>query len=273
VDKRSDPTRTLRLLWRDTVRPPRQRGPKPGIDVGQIVAAGIEIADAEGIAALGMRRVAERLGIGTMSLYTYVAGKGDLVDAMIDASYAEAVPRDGTVPRDDASGASSGSAAKLSTQVRGWRQRLERVARENWQLFQHHPWLLDVPRTRSLVGPNTIAKYESELAAIDGIGLTDGEMDAVLNLVITHAEGAARRSFEATRTERESGMTDLEWWEQVGPLLYELTDAESYPTASRVGAAVGAAHQAASAPAHDFEFGLRRVLDGVAQLVIARNDA
>jgi AcrR family transcriptional regulator len=67
----------------------RTRGPKPGLTVERIVRAAIEVADAEGLAALSMRRVADQLGVGTMSLYTYVPGKAELIDVMLDAVHAE----------------------------------------------------------------------------------------------------------------------------------------------------------------------------------------
>ncbi len=59
------------------------------------MAAAIELADAEGLGALSMRRVAERLGVGTMSLYTYVPGKAELLDVMLDTVLAEVARPDG----------------------------------------------------------------------------------------------------------------------------------------------------------------------------------
>ena len=82
-----DPKRTMALLWGIGKKP--TRGPKPGLSVGRIVGAAIEVADAEGLAALSMRRVADRLGIGTMSLYTYVPGKAELIDVMLDTVLGE----------------------------------------------------------------------------------------------------------------------------------------------------------------------------------------
>src|SRR5216117_1909772 len=83
---RGDPIRSMELLWRDAAAPARGRGPKPGLTVDRIVAAATELADGDGLAALSMRRVAERLGVGTMSLYTYVPSKADLIDVMYDAA-------------------------------------------------------------------------------------------------------------------------------------------------------------------------------------------
>ena len=110
---RGDPARSLELLWGARRTP--TRGPKPGLSVERIVYAAIELADAEGLAALSMRRVAERLGVGTMSLYTYVPGKAELLDVMVDTVYGELSTQDG----DEAD----------------WRARVEQVARANWALL------------------------------------------------------------------------------------------------------------------------------------------
>ena len=103
-----------------------------------------------------MRKVAERLGVGTMSLYTYVPGKAELLDLMVDASVGPSTTVDGR-----------------------WRERLEQIAREQWERYHRHPWLLEITMVRPVLGPNVTARYEHELQAIDGIGLTDIEMDAV----------------------------------------------------------------------------------------------
>jgi AcrR family transcriptional regulator len=244
-----DPTRTMALLWGTGKKP--TRGPKPALSVERIVGAAIEVADKDGLAALSMRRVADRLGIGTMSLYTYVPGKAELLDVMLDAVLGEA-----EVP-DDAAG--------------GWRERLEAVARENWALFHRHPWVLQVATVnRPPLGPNVIAKYDRELRAVDGIGLTDVEMDSVLALVLEHVQGAARRSVEVSQAEQRTGMTDDEWWLANEPLLEKVFDPDRYPTASRVGPAAATAYGAAYAPEHAFEFGLERILDGIEAFIGAR---
>ena len=84
-----DRARTMELLWGVQKKP--SRGPKPSMSVGRIVRAAIEIADAEGLGALSMGRVAEELGFTTMSLYRYVPGKAELIDVMLDSVMGEAV--------------------------------------------------------------------------------------------------------------------------------------------------------------------------------------
>jgi AcrR family transcriptional regulator len=245
---RGDPARTMALLWR-THEPPA-RGPKPGLNVDRIVRAAIEIADAEGLAALSMRRVADRLGVGTMSLYTYVPGKAELIDLMLDMIYGETA----RPPRVDG----------------GWRGALEQVARENWALCHRHPWMLYVSIGRPLAGPHETAKYDHELRAVDGVGLSDVEMDAALRLVLGHVHAAARSSIEKAGVEHASGMTDAQWWRKHAPLLEKVVDAGRYPIAARVGEAVGVEFDAAFSPEYAFEFGLQRILDGIEALIQTR---
>ncbi|MCY1076982.1 TetR/AcrR family transcriptional regulator [Archangium lansingense] len=239
----------MELLWGLQERP--KRGPKPRLTVEQLVQAAIGVADAEGLAALSMRRVADQLGVAPMSLYTYVPSKAELIDVMLDTVY--------------------GEQARPENVAGDWRARLEQIARENWALYHRHPWVLQIATIRPVMGPNLIAKYDYELSAVSGIGLTEVEMDSVVSLVNGHVEGAARRAVEAAQAEQHTGMTDAQWWEAHAPLLEKVLDASRYPTAARVGAAAGAAYGAAHDPAHDFEFGLQRVLDGLAVFIQARS--
>ena len=244
---RGDPQRSLDLLW-GTAKPPT-RGPKPGLSVEQIVRAAIEVADAEGLAALSMRRVADRLGVGAMSLYTYVPGKTELLDVMMDTVLAEeALP-------DAATG--------------DWRARLELHARENWALYRRHPWALQVSGVRGLQGPNEMARYEAALASVAGLGLSGREIVAVVSLVGGYVRGAALAAAEAALIAQQSGETDEEWWAAHEPLLDKYFDAARYPTAVAVHAMGGFDRPEGDLDYHlqhavnDFEFGLQRVLDGI----------
>ncbi|WP_020673481.1 TetR/AcrR family transcriptional regulator [Amycolatopsis nigrescens] len=245
-----DPKRTLELLWGLQERP--SRGPKARLTVPEITATAVKLADADGFAALSMRRMAEQLGVSTMSLYTYVPSKAELLDLMVDAVYGEtARPEPEEVPG-------------------GWRGRLEQIARENATLYHRHPWLLQVAISRPNLGPNQVKKYEYELGAVDGIGLTDLEMDAVLTLITGYVNGAVRGAIEAAQAEQRTGMTDLQWWEAHLPILEQVIDEAAYPLSTRVGNAAGEAYNAAYAPDQAFEFGLARVLDGIETLVRSR---
>jgi AcrR family transcriptional regulator len=250
-----DPARSLALLWRDRARP--AKAGRSGLTVDKIVAAAIELADAEGLTALSMRRVADQLGVGAMSLYTHIPGKAELIDLMLDTVIGETVVTDpdGKPP------------TRQPADPAGWRARLEAVARANLALTVAHPWMLNVAISRPTLGPNIMAKYEQDLWAIEGIGLTDLEMDSVITLIADFVHGAARGAVDASRAEAQTGMSDEQWWTTYAPLLEQVMDSSRYPLAGRVGSASGEANNAPSNPAQAFEFGLQRVLDGIELLI------
>jgi AcrR family transcriptional regulator len=229
-----------------------KRGPRPKLRMADVVGTAIAIADRSGLAALSMRRLAEEVGVTAMSLYTYVPGKGELLDLMTDAVCAEtARPEPGDLT---------------------WRDRLIQIARENWALYHRHPWLLQVATSRPVLGPNRVAKYDYELRAVDGTGLTDVEMDMTVALLGDYVHGSVRAAINHAQAEQQTGMSENEWWSTYAPLLEKVFDAERFPTATRVGAAAGEEFQAAVAPQRTFEFGLERLLDGVAALIATRQD-
>jgi len=215
-----DPARSLALLWGSHTKPGRS-----GLTVRAIVDAAIELADGGGLEALSMRMVAERLKVGTMSLYTHVPGKGELTDLMFDRVYGDLYA----------------DVDEPSRQPGGWRGALEFIAHRNWDVLTAHPWIHEVPTMRTALGPNITAKYEAELRPLDGLGLTDVEMDSALTLVLTHVQGTARAGAEQLRTQRDSGLTDEEWWRQISPTLTHVMSgsAKHFPVAGRVGTAVG----------------------------------
>jgi AcrR family transcriptional regulator len=215
------------------------------------VAAAISLADAAGLGAVTMRRLARTLGVAPMTLYTYVPGKRELLDLMLDQvyrqmPYPEAAPADGRIP---------------------WRARLEAVAAANRALFAAHPWAATVSTVRPPLGPGLLAKYERELRAFDGLGLDDVARDDALTFLLGFVRGAALAGAEARATVRDSAMSDRRWWEANAPLLARMADAAAYPTATRVGSAAGDAHGAAFSPEHAYAFGLQRVLDGLGALI------
>jgi AcrR family transcriptional regulator len=244
-----DPARTLQLLWRDPAAVPRH-GPRQGLSIDAVVDTATELADAEGLDAVTMRRVAQELSVVPMTLYTYVPGKAELLDLMLDAAYAR-------MTRADSSG-------------RPWRQRLAAVAAENWDLFEAHPWAAAVSTIRPPLGPGQMAKYEHELSAFSGLGLDDVTVDDCLTCLLTFVQASAAAAADARAGQRDSAMDDEQWWAANAPLLGRVFDERAYPTAARVGAAAGAAHGSAYNPGHAYDFGLQRVLDGLAALIDGR---
>lgn len=245
-----DPARTLRLLWRHSVpEPPSARGPRQGLSVDAVVDAAVALADREGLGAVTMRRVAQALGVAAMTLYTYVPGREELLDLMLDAVYAQ-------MP--DVGGAGD-----------DWRRQVRALAEANRLLLERHPWVAEVDTTRPALGPGAIGKYDRELRAFEGHGLDDVTMDAALAWVLAFVQGWARTALASARVQRETARTEEQWWAAAGPVLAQVMTPAAYPLAVRVGGAAGQAHAAAWEAGHAFDFGLERVLDGLAPLFAA----
>ncbi len=241
-----EPDRVLPLLWRHASPSPEQaaprRGPRQRLTVDDVVDAAIEIADRDGLAALAMRGLAQHLGIGAMTLYTYVPNRTDLIVLMVD----------------QATGRTT-----LPAHADDLRERLEQVARVQYEDCRRHPWLLEVTGVRAYLGPHMADRYEWQLGAVEGIGLDDIEMDQTVTLLATFGTGVARAEQAVRHAERETGMTDAVWWEANYEALGEVMAGRDYPLAGRVGTAAGEAYQAASDPGRELEFGLARIIDGV----------
>jgi AcrR family transcriptional regulator len=248
---RGDPRRSMALLWRRRREP--TRGPKPTLTVEQIIAAAVEIADAEGLAAVTIRRVAQRLNVGAMTLYTYIPGKAELLDIMLDEVYGESLAD--MVDRRD------------------WRTRLEVRARRDWERYQNHPWMLQISEARSLLGPNEIALYESALASVSGLGLTGREMISIVSLVTSYVRGAAQVAVDAAGVGEKTGVSDDQWWAERAPILDEYYDLTRYPTLASIDLEDGLDEPLDGAQYHlqlaieSFVLGLQRVLDVIGTFI------
>ena len=143
------------------------------------------------------------------------------------------------------------------------------MAAENWDLFEAHPWAAVVSTVRPPLGPGQMAKYEHELSAFSGAELDDATVDDCLTCLLTFVQASAAAD-DAGAGQRDSAMDDEQWWAANAPLLARVFDERAYPTVARVGAAAGAAHGSAYNPGHAYDFGLQRVLDGLAALIDGR---
>ena len=241
-----DPLKSLQLLWGRTSA--GKRGPKSKVSLGDLVAAAIAIADAEGIDAVSTRRVAEAVGISPMSFYTHIPDKSVLIDLMIDA-VAGGSP-DTERPQFDPA---------------HWRDNITMVANAYRDFYLQHPWALQVGTHRPVLGPNTLRAYEAILSAVDGLGLDEVEMDMTVSLVTSYVFGAVRDQARAAQVKQQTGMSDDEWWYAIAPFL-ETVDFTPYPVASRIGPVVGELYGLGD-PDRAFQFGLARLLDGLAVLL------
>lgn len=244
-----EPSATLALLWGEPGRARSRKGPARSVSVTQVVGAAIALADDEGLDAVTMRAVAERVGISPMSVYTYVPGKPELLDLMVDALYA-------------------GMSRPAWDDEQAWRERLTSVAEANRDLLATHPWLTEIAAlSRPPLGPGLMAKYEHELAAFDDTPLSDVEVDAALTHLLGFVQSHCRSAHDAARATTDSAMSDAEWWEANQPILAKALDPQRYPRAVRIGAAAGEEHGSAWSTEHAWAFGLARTLDGLAVLV------
>lgn len=229
---------SVELLW--GVREPASRGPRPGLTIERIARTAMDIADAEGLPAVSMQRVAGQLDFTKMALYRYVAGKAELCAVMIEAAVGE--------PPD------------LSSVAGGWRFELEEFARQLSAAWHRHPWLPWATVGDRVMGPNEVGWIERGVGALDGTGLDGAErMDAVF-VICGHIRN--------TQSMTTAGTQPWTTGKQFSPIMQELLHrhGDRYPALT---SAVGAA---AADTSHDNgrEFGLRRILDGLEILIAER---
>lgn len=236
--------RSLELVWGEAIRP--ARGPKPSLTVERIVTAAIAVADRDGIDGLSMRRVAAELGVGTMTLYRYVPGKAELVTLMLDRI-------------------SQPDPADLTATVDDWRRVLDRGARRAYRIYLDHPWVLQVNWSRPILGPNALANMEVFMRAMADLGLTDQEKVSVVMTIDGFVVGQARQRIQYETLTNENGLSDDEFWATQYPYLERAMRSGRYP-------AMAALSRNAFSLGWDetFDFGLARLLDGVAALVESR---
>lgn len=216
------------------------RGPKPGLTLARIVNAGIKVARRDGIGALSMARVAGELGVGTMSLYRYVAAKDELLTLMVDTALG---PPPGAAPVDH-----------------DWRAGLRHWAVGIRDAYRRHPWALRVPISAPPLGPNNVAWLENALGALADTPLSEQDKLSTVLLI----SGFVRN--EATLTaDFAVGARGEPVMPGYGAILSRLTDSAQFPALHRA-IASGALDDDDDLEA-EFEFGLERILDGVEVLI------
>ncbi len=232
------PSGEHRTIWQRIERP--ARGPRPTLTHARIAEAAVELADAEGLDAVSMRRLAERLGVATMALYRYVAGKSDVFELMLDAVVGEiALPADA-----------------------GWRAVTRAAAQQVREAGLRHPWLMEVfVRTPDAMTPHLLALVERSLASLDGLGLDVDAMMAVFGTVNAFARGATAAEVAQAEANRRRGWnSDKEARRALLPQIRWLMETGDYPTVTRY--VLDGSNE--DDPKWQFEFGLECVLDGIA---------
>ncbi|MET9284560.1 TetR/AcrR family transcriptional regulator [Nocardia beijingensis] len=219
------------LVW-ERPEPPNRPVPAP-LSRERIVRAAIRLADADGLEAVSLRKVAAALDVGPMRLYGYIATKDELLDLMVDAVYAEIRP--------------TGNSR---------REVLRSVAETTRQAVHQHEWLADLLGGRPQLGPNALARGEAVIAALDGV-----DVDIVMPVVTAvdaYVIGAVRREIAERRAERATGMDERQWQAAYGPYLERAFATGRYPALATV--IRDAAHLDAD---QTFQTGLDFLLDGI----------
>jgi AcrR family transcriptional regulator len=213
---------------------PGKRGPKAALNLDQIADAAIAIADAEGIAAVSMQRVAAGLGYTKMSLYRYLPGKAEMVALMVERALTAAP----ALPSGD-----------LRAALGEWARGLLRG-------FIQHPWTLAATVGPRLIGPNELGWMESALRALAGTPLTGGERLDVMVVLVGHARMLAEQAVARLSESELSGA--------MAAVLAVRGDEFPELAAAVASAAAGDGQDQA------FDFGLERILDGVEALIRSR---
>ncbi|MFF3740586.1 TetR/AcrR family transcriptional regulator [Streptomyces sp. NPDC002566] len=219
------------LVWE---RPEPPNRPVPAaLSRERIVRAAIRLADADGLDAVSLRKIAGTLDVRPMRLYGYIVGKEELLDLMVDAAYAEIRPVGD-----------------------GWREVLRSLAEATRHAVHEHEWLADLLGGRPQLGPHALASGESVMAA-----LGDVDVDAVMPVVAAvnaYVIGAVRREIAERRAERATGMDEKRWQASLGPYLERTFATGRFPALATV--VRDAAHHDAD---HTFRMGLDFLLDGI----------
>ncbi|WP_405150017.1 TetR/AcrR family transcriptional regulator [Sphaerisporangium sp. NBC_01403] len=239
---------TLQVLWGRSPR--RTRGPAQALSLERIVATAIDIADADGMSALSMARIAERLGCATMSLYRHVASKDELLAFMMDAA--------------------PGPPPVFDTAPSDWRAALSGWAVELLGVYHRHPWILQVTH-RPPLDPGQLAWMDAGLRTFGGTALRPHDKMSVMLLVMHYVRGVAQLSASALHAGPDAGGEDV--MSGYGETLARLVDAERFPALAEIvtyGVLDDDAGQQEADPLADFRSGLERILDGVDVLVRER---
>lgn len=231
VKHMDSPPKWVRWMWE--ADPAGSTSERSGLSVGKIVHAGIQLADAEGLEGVSVRKLAQQLGTSTMATYRHVDSREDIITAMVDVAF-------GPPPR----------AAILSGP---WADGIRRWAHALHTRYDAHPWLLHAPMQGMPVGPNRLRWMEAILHVLARAGLDlQDQLDAAL-LIDGHVRSIATLNQSRQFTEQSAHTNAPTAW------LLDYLEADGLNSMAQVFRA-GALNDAQGP---DINYGLDRIIAGI----------
>lgn len=163
---------------------------RPRLSREEIVDAAIAIADTEGADALSMRRIAQVLRAGTMSLYWHVPSKEHLLDLMRDMLMAE---------------------VEVPAPTGDWQADLRAFAMNYRGMLRKHLWLMDFVGGRPPLGPTTLLNFEAMLATLDVLPVDSAAQLRILDSVNTYVSGAVLREAQELRAHQAERQAEADY--------------------------------------------------------------
>ncbi len=191
ADKPRDPV--LDSVWLAERRPASAQASPLSREA--IVAAAVEALDADGLAALSMRKIATRLGVAPMSLYWHVPTKDAVLELALDQVLGEV------------------GAPDLD---RAWTDEVRVLMGRFRLLFHRHPWLPEVQGRYPNIGPNAVGLAESMFTVLHGTGLSLVEASRAGSTVISYVVGFASAEVRWQEETSAAKTPDQQW---VGALV------------------------------------------------------
>ena len=218
---------------------PQQR--RGSVTRDHVVAAAVDLADAAGVGALTMRALADALGVAPMSLYHHVPNKEAILDAVVDAVFAEV---EAPVPG------------------RPWRAELRRRSASLRAALGRHPWALALMEFRSSPGPATLRHHDAVLGTLRAGGFDLPATAHAYAVLDAFVYGFALQ--EAMLPISRDGETPADLVEQAAQDLAPALEAGGMAHLAEF--VTGHALRPGYSFAASFEVGLELVLDGLERL-------
>lgn len=240
-----DPER-IAAIWGHSRR--GTRGPRSSLTLEQVARAAIDLADAEGLESVSMKRLAERLQVGTMTLYTYVPDKATLLLVMLDRAVSEVDLPEGVVD---------------------WQQHLRHCATALLDVYRRHTWMMQITVDGPPLAPSQMRYLESVLRALQPTGISPEESIDIAMSVSYYVLGAAKLTSGILQAEEAAGLSAEQSHAERVEAFSSVLDPAEFPMVLQVMTSP-AAEPRDMVDSLGFEFGLDRLIDGICAHIGAR---